>query len=275
MDNKPPANRGFKARDYVTALQKHYPELVRADNVAHSDSTFHIGFIKPFLDHADALGADARARFQPLGARSFCMNRNVWAETGARVLDFPRYPSISYKGLLHVKPPEDLVLYSNLLWELQPKTIIEFGPLQGGSSLWFADQLQLVRGDGEGEVHSFEYFIDCIHPDAAHPRLTFHRADLRDLGTLDRALFARLPHPWLVVDDAHENLEQLIPMLASFMKPGDYYVLEDGFAQAANAANIGKAAQLCDALGFMVDTKYADAFGYNVTTSPNGWWRKS
>lgn len=24
-------------------------------------------------------------------------------------------------------------------------------------------------------------------------------------------------------------------------------------------------------LGFLVDTKYADAFGQNVTTSPNGW----
>jgi len=33
----------------------------------------------------------------------------------------------------------------------------------------------------------------------------------------------------------------------------------------------GVADSVLDALGFLVDTKYTDAFGLNVTTSPNGW----
>ena len=66
----------------------------------------------------------------------------------------------------------------------------------------------------------------------------------------------------------------MIPLVSSFMTAGDYYVLEDIFSQGARLEGIEKAALLCDALGFKVDSKYADAFGYNTTTSPNGWWRK-
>ena len=265
------AKRGFKARDYMDALREHYPELINANNVSKADSDFHIGFIKLFLDNIDALGVDSPRRFQHLGERSVAMNHNLWADLTPRVRDFEKYPAISYKGLLLLKPAVDLMLYSNLIWELQPKTILEFGPLQGGSSLWFADQLEL--SGQPSEIHSFEYFTKCIHPEASHPRLTFHFADLRNPSTLDRELLARLPHPWLVVDDAHENLEQVIPLISSFMEPGDYYVLEDIFCQA-RLEGIESAARLCDALGFKVDSKYADAFGYNTTTSPNGWWRK-
>ncbi len=128
------AKHGFKARDYVAALREHYPDVVSAENIATSDSQFHIGFIKLFLDNVDALGVDSPSRFQNLRDRCFAMNHNLWAELTPRVCDFEKYPSISYKGLLLLKPAADLVLYSNLIWELQPKTIIEFGPLQGGQS---------------------------------------------------------------------------------------------------------------------------------------------
>lgn len=151
--------------------------------------------------------------------------------------------------------------------------------MQGGSALWFSDQLDALCG--HGEVHSFELCYKCISRRAAHPRLHFHQADLRDLATLDKTLFARLPHPWLVIDDAHENLLNLVPFVAGFMASGDYYVVEDIFLhhpeRIGGAGKVFKADMILNLvssfheLGFLVDTKYTDAFGQNVTTSPNGW----
>jgi hypothetical protein len=74
----------------------------------------------------------------------------------------------------------------------------------------------------------------------------------------------------LVVDDAHENLEQLIPLVASFLNRGDYYVIEDVFLHPTTEM-INKFTLALQKLGLVVDSKYADAFGENVTCSPNGW----
>jgi hypothetical protein len=83
-------------------------------------------------------------------------------------------------------------------------------------------------------------------------------------------MFEQLPHPWLVVDDSHENLDKLIPFVASYMTPGDYYVLEDVLIWQ-NSRIIADMVDMCRNLGFLVDSKYTDAFGVNVTCSPNGW----
>ncbi len=258
--------------DYILALEEHYPELVGGEALAKVDDELHIGIVAAWTRDRETVGVDAPNRFQQMGQRSWDQDRKAWAVSGGIHSDL-RYAGAfgSYKGLINLKPAIDLVLYSNLIWELQPRTILEFGSLQGGSALWFSDQLDSLCG--HGEVHSFELCYKCIHPRASHPRLHFHEADLRDLGTLDKSLFERLPHPWLVIDDAHVNLLKLLPFVASFMVAGDYYVIEDVFLRPT-AEVAAKASAGCEALGFLVDAKYADAFGYNATCSPNGWWVK-
>src|SRR5262245_33433603 len=115
----------FLAMDYITALQEHYPELA-ATNV---DEVLHIGITKELLAHADEVGADPPERFVPLRKRRFCARKNAWELT--MVTDMRRAgASLAYKGLINLKPAVDLILYSNLIWELQPKTIIELGALQ-------------------------------------------------------------------------------------------------------------------------------------------------
>lgn len=181
-------------------------------------------------------------------------------------------PRLAYKGLWIGKTPFDLVLYSNLMWELQPKTIVEFGSLQGGSGLWLADQLEALCG--HGEVHSFERLIQCVSPRAAHPRLRFHHVDLEDLDTLDQELLARLPHPWLVIDDAHANVLELFKLMNGFMQADDYFVIEDLPAEMP-IGFVHHVLQMVEEAGYLVDSHYADAFGSNMTCSPNAWLRKS
>jgi cephalosporin hydroxylase len=179
--------------------------------------------------------------------------------------------SSTYRGLMNHKTPYDLVIYAALIWELKPRTILEFGSLQGGSGLWFADHLDSMHG--AGEVHSFDIFDDCVSHRATHPRLNFHHADIRNVDTIDQALLQGLPHPWLVVDDAHVNPIKLMLLINSFLDNGDYYVKED-IDLVCNISQAVDGLRSYEAAGFMVDTLYADAFGLNVTGSPNGWFVK-
>lgn len=257
----------FFGKEYVTALKEHYPE--RIARLSRIDRELHVGPVDRWVRNFDTFGVDAPVRFQRIADRPWSSEMSAWAVSGGKRFNLRLASAYgSYKGLIRLKPAIDLVLYSNLIWEVQPQTIFEFGSLQGGSALWFADQLHVLCG--KGEVHSFELCYECISPRASHPSLHFHKADLRDLGTLDKALFERLPHPWLVVDDAHENLGNLIPFVASRMMSGDYYVLEDVLNRASSRTIVG-ITHICNSLGFLVDTKYTDAFGENVTCSPNGW----
>jgi cephalosporin hydroxylase len=261
----------FFGKEYIAALQEHYPELVQGARRSTIDRELHIGLVDDWIRHFDIVGVDSPTRFQRINERPWNSDLSAWAVSGGghNLRHAGAYGS--YKGLINMKPAIDLVLYTSLIWELQPQTILEFGSLQGGSGLWFADQLQMLCG--RGEVHSFELCYKCISPRAINAHLHFHQVDLRDLGTLDKAAFEQLPHPWLVVDDAHENLSNLIPFVAGYMRSGDYFVVEDAFMYPTVGTIVG-IINGCTTVGFLVDTKYTDAFGINVTCSPNAWFIK-
>lgn len=245
--------------DYARALRTHYKEFA-----TDSES---IRYIENVAASCEALQPRAD-RFQPIQQRNFGSAMNAWHACRGTV---PTGVASGYKGLLRIKTPFDLVLYQNLVWELRPKTILEFGSLQGGSGLWLADLMDTYEIDG-GEVHSFDLFGKCINPRAKHARLTFHSCNLYELETLDSALLARLPHPWLVIDDAHVNVLDLTLHVDRYVEVGDYYILEDiGLSPTIEFVN---GLQKICARGYSVDSDYADAFGYNVTTAPNGWLRK-
>lgn len=245
--------------DYARSLREHYQEFA-----TDSESIRYIeGMAASCAAHAPR--AD---RFQQLKQRNFGFAMNAWQACKPTV---PTGSASGYKGLLRVKTPFDVVLYANLVWELRPKTILEFGSLQGGSGLWFADLMDAHGIDG-GEVHSFDLFGKCIHPSAKHRRLHFHSCNLYELDTLDDALLARLPHPWLVVDDAHVNVLALTLHVDRHVEVGDYYVLED--VGLSPTIELVEGMQTICNRGYAIDTDYADAFGYNVTSAPNGWLRK-
>lgn len=260
---KPTKEARFFGKEYILALKEHYPAYVEG-----ADRELHVGLVGQWVRHFDIVGVDGPGRFQRVTDRPWNSDMSAWKVSGGGGNLRHKGAYGSYKGLIQMKPAIDLVLYCNLIWELQPQTIVEFGSLQGGSGVWFADQMQVLCG--RGEVHSYEMCYKCISPRAAHPLLHFHEADLRDLGSLDSAFFERLPHPWLVVDDAHENLPNLMPFVASHMSSGDYYVIEDVMGYPT-VGTIQDFSDMCNDLGFLVDTKYTDAFGINVTCSPNGW----
>ncbi|MES0033291.1 CmcI family methyltransferase [Mesorhizobium sp. M0040] len=248
---------GHKA--FCEAAHKNYP-----------DQTKPGGNLDWAIALASVVNADCSDRFAKPSARGWnsSFHAKLFPNKSTKIGALAQ----TYKGLLNVKTPFDLHLYTRLIWELQPRTILELGSLQGGSGLWFADQMSVLC-DNYGEVHSFDINSECIHVNAKHPMLTFHHVDLSNVSTFDEDLLKRLPHPWLVVDDAHIQVFSIFSYLGRFLLPGDYYVIEDEPLSADKEIIDGL--QLVEQSGFLIDTYYTDAFGTNFTCAPNAWLRKS
>ncbi|MCK1735739.1 hypothetical protein IVA79_17780 [Bradyrhizobium sp. 138] len=242
------------------AASKNYPEQVRPG-----------GPLDMEIAMEKVLNPDCSDRFSKPSVRGWMSS--IYPKTFDKRSTKIGALALTYKGLIQLKTPFDLALYTRLIWELQPKTILELGSLQGGSGLWFADQMSLLCED-PGHVHSFDLHTKCIHERAKHPLLTFHNIDLSDLAAFDGEMLTNAPHPWLVIDDAHVQIFSVFDYLnRRFLLSGDYYVIEDNPMKADKEMMDGL--QLVERAGFLVDTYYTDAFGINVTCAPNAWLRKS
>jgi hypothetical protein len=154
------ARQTFFGRVYIEALKNHHPHLVSGAAQSTVDRVLHVGIIDKWMQNMSSVGVDASDRLQRIIHRPWKSARSAWIASGAG--NSVRHAGVhySYKGLINLEPAIELVLYSSLIWEVRPRTIIEFGSLQGGSALWFADQLEALCG--AGVVHSFELNYDCI-----------------------------------------------------------------------------------------------------------------
>ncbi|MCK1506527.1 CmcI family methyltransferase [Bradyrhizobium sp. 18] len=248
--------------DFWEAAHRNYPDEIKPGGLLDQ------GRFEPMRS---VVNADFSDRFAKPSSRGWQSSIYPWSYPVNRSTKVGAL-ALTYKGLITIKTPFDLALYARLIWELQPKTILELGSFQGGSGLWFADQMSILC-ENPGEVHSFDLHTKCIHEDAKHPLLTFHQVDLSDIKTLDKNLLKRLPHPCLVIDDVNVHVFSVFSYLNQYLLPGDYYVIEDYPIKANQEITDGL--QLVEQSGFLVDTYYTDAFGINLTCAPNAWLRKS
>ncbi len=186
----------------------------------------------------------------------------------------------AYRGIGCVKNPVDLAIMTRLLWETQPRSIIEVGSGEGGSALWMRDQVVTFACGSPCDVYS----VDTSPPrcPAASEGLHFYRGDGRDLGAVfDDDFMRALPHPLLVVDDADHQPETTAGVLAFFdrwSRPGEYVVVEDGDCEKYYGGYNGGPLKAVRAfLGrrggdYEIDRSLCDMFG--LTFNPDGYIRR-
>ena len=187
-----------------------------------------------------------------------------------------------YRGCETFKNPFDLALYTLLLADLRPATIVEIGSHAGGSALWFADTAEALGI--AAHVHSLDV-IDAERP--KDERISFHVGDAHRLGdTFGEPLLRALPRPWLVVEDSDHQRQTALAVLRFFdpwLAAGDYVVVEDGILtdmRVGPAYDGGPLAAihqfLAEAPGrYEIDRAYCDHFGRNVTWNVDGWLRRN
>jgi len=161
-----------------------------------------------------------------------------------------------WRGTALMKNVFDFAMYPALIAELRPRSVFEIGSGLGASATWFADTMAACGIDG------FVHSVDLSEARLKHPRVTFYHGDCKDPSRLfDTALLQSAPHPWLMVEDAHNNVAAVLDYMHSYLAPGDYLVVEDSDV---------KREALREFLGahpgnYLVDTRFTDNFGRNAT----------
>lgn len=164
-----------------------------------------------------------------------------------------------------------------LLRELRPATVIELGALAGGSALFLADQLGAMS-IAPCHVYSLDNTIERLHPDALRAQLSlnlsFIPADVRQLdAVLTDAFMDQLPHPMLVLEDAHVDVPGVLRWFDKHLRAGDYIVIEDTVdAEKAGALAAFLASQRPGK--YAVDAQLCDYFGQNMCWCPNSYIRR-
>ena len=161
-----------------------------------------------------------------------------------------------WRGVPLFKTVYDFSIYSMMLWDIRPKTVIELGSGMGSSAVWMADLLKTFN------IKSHIYSIDLNKPDLHYDGITFLQGDCLKVETVfPRELLETAPHPWLLIEDAHVNVCGVLTHFHQFFTAGDYVVVEDS---GSKHEEIGKF--LIPRSGcYKVDTRYTDFFGRNAT----------
>ncbi len=137
---------------------------------------------------------------------------------------------LSWEGVPTLKSVQDLWLYQDIIWNLRPSVVLEFGAHRGGSALWFARVLDAV---GSGRVITVE--LDPSRVEArvrSHPRVHVRGGRSTDPGILHELgqLRASDPEPWFVIldsDHAFENVLSELEGVTPLLRRGDYVIVED------------------------------------------------
>ncbi len=201
---------------------------------------------------------------------------------------------IHHRGCSIMKTADDMIIFNELLAHLKPATVIELGVCSGGSAVWIADMLKLM--DVQSTVYSMDIDLsnieECvkeIQPSNVH----FLQGDSYEIEkTFTTEMIQSLPHPWLVIEDAHTNICGIMNYFGRYMNTGDYFVIEDlnpnlpctiGYAAIYDASFVPAGPEALKDLKaflnehvdeFAVDSFYTDFFGYNGTWNMHGYIRK-
>ena len=162
------------------------------------------------------------------------------------------------RGLPLFKTVFDFALYPMIIWGVRPHTIIELGSGLGTSGVWYADLLESFGIPG----HIFS--VDIRKPEINKPCVTFIQGDCEKIDeVLPLSFLHKLPHPWLVIEDAHVNTAGILIHFRQSMREKDYLIVEDSTSKAPVLAEFMREFDS----EFMVDRRYVDFFGRNATCS--------
>ncbi|HCY14482.1 MAG: hypothetical protein A2Z93_08530 [Curvibacter sp. GWA2_64_110] len=140
--------------------------------------------------------------------------------------------SIDWMGIPTRKLVTDVWVYQEIIFETKPDLIIEIGSLCGGSTLFFAQMLELI---GNGEVLSIDISHDYFM--ANHPKIRKITADCSDRAVVEQVKDLSKGKRVMVIHDGDhtaEAVERDLKLYAPLVTPGMYLIIEDGVVDLLN-----------------------------------------
>ena len=182
-----------------------------------------------------------------------------------------KWQRFKWKGLTLMKDPMSLAIYQQLLQDLRPGTLWEFGTYEGGTTLWMKDVLQSIGASCD--IHTFDIAEEQCKLQKTDG-IAFHRLDnrrIKEFVSHNRGIFEAITPPLLVIEDSHENVGELLEVVDEFIKPGDYLIVEDTLAEWKHEA----VRNFLHDRPYRVDTHYCDFWGHNNSWIVNSILRKN
>ncbi len=177
-----------------------------------------------------------------------------------------------WKGIPLYKSVYDFALISMILWKLQPKTIFEMGSGEGGSAVWMSD-LCRTYGNKDCSIYSVDIKIPLTAQFFQWPihktKIFFLEGDTNEIEKVfpDLSIY---PHPWLILEDAHQNITGIVKMFSEAMEKGDYLIIED--VRGSINQILDTLLPALNSTGMKRSHHYTDFFGPNATA--NSIWYK-
>ena len=165
---------------------------------------------------------------------------------------------MTWRGIAVGKSVYDFALYPMIIWENRPATILEIGSGEGASAIWMADLCKSYN------LPTQVYSMDIEPPDIEHKNVTFIEGDSKQISNFSTK---NLPHPWIIIEDAHVNVNEVITYFENHMHKGDYLIIEDSWGKKGSNLEVPNT--------LYVDAYYCDYFGVNATSAMNTILRKN
>lgn len=178
-----------------------------------------------------------------------------------------KWNNFKWKGMTLMKDPMSLSIYQQLIQDLLPKTIIEFGTYDGGSASWMNDICKSL--DIETKIYTFDKCFERVNKNLDE-NIKFFNLDnynIKEFIKQNVKIFEGMVHPILVIEDSHENFVEVIEEIDIFLSCGDYLIVEDTIDECKhNALSL-----FLENKKYKVDAKYCDFWGYNNTWNYNSF----
>ena len=111
---------------------------------------------------------------------------------------------------------------------VKPATVIELGAYTGGMAIWMADTLKLL--DVPCHIYSMDIDLSLLEDrvkEIKPDNVTFLQGDSYDIAKTFTPEFMSQLHPWVVIEDCHENFINVLGHFHKFIQKGDYLIVED------------------------------------------------
>lgn len=181
-------------------------------------------------DNSDALCLLGRIKYH-LSKNQLASTTDVGLRYNLWYYNNQIWNSTTWADVKALKSPCDMWNYQEILWDLKPSLILEFGSFYGGGTLFFASILEQINNTSQ--VFSVDIDHTSLNPKVRnHPRIELMLSSSTAPKVSQRIVELRREFPgsvFAILDSNHEKQHVLSEMqlLRPLLQTGDYVVVED------------------------------------------------